>query len=281
MGLQKNAKVDAILIPLDKLELFPDNPNEEDAITFNNLIEEIEQDGFDQPLVVIPAENLLGPTKAGKYVVVSGNHRLEALKSSGHNAVDCVVRDWDAEKAKIKVVRRNMLSGEINPKKFTQLVNSLMDNYTPDQIADAMGFKSIDQFQKLYKDELNKQDKEGKDATKSKEVNLIEGLSIILNRLFAEYGDTVPYNFMFFLVGSKVHLVVQANTKLKRVLELITKKCVEDHLDINLVLTGLLGVGINATQFEQGPPARDAIEQAALEGQNEDHNLKAVTKFDK
>jgi hypothetical protein len=279
MTMQNTAKVDTTPIPLDQLHPFPGNPNEEDAITFNNLVDEIDQDGFDQPLIVVPAANILGPGATG-YVVVSGNHRYKALQTQGKfDAVDCVIKDWDAEKAKIKVVRRNLLSGDLNAKKFTAFVDGISTGYTQDQLADAMGFASVEDFTKIYQKELEEQNERGKEgaADARNEMNLIDGLSLILNRLLREYGQTVAYSFMFFLYGSKIHLCIQANTKLKRLLEIITKRCVEDGLDINLALTGLLGVGIQHTNFEKGPPERTTIEAVAQEGQDEEHELTAVT----
>jgi hypothetical protein len=83
---------------------------------------------------------------------------------------------------------------------------------------------------------------------------------------------------MFFLYGSKTHLVVQANTKLKKVLETITQRCIQDSLDMNLVLAGLLSVGMQATNFEEGPPERDVIETAAREGESDAYEMTPVTK---
>ena len=253
MSLKKSdAKVEITSLPIDKLYEFPGNPNEEDTLVFNNLIKEIDQDGFDQPLVVVPAKNVLGIDKEG-YVVVSGNHRLKALKTnSSYETVDCVIKDWDAEKAKIKVVRRNLLVGELNSKKFTELVDSLATPYTTDQLADIMGFTSIEEFEKSYHKEVEEQESVCADpgfTAGNKPEDLIDGLSNIINHLFAEYGETVIYSFMFFLFGSKVHLAVQANTQLKKILEIITKRCIADKLDINLILTGLLSLALKESQF--------------------------------
>lgn len=273
----KQAEFDPVMISVTELHEYPGNPNEQDPVTFNNLVEEIEEDGFQEPIIVVPRENIEGPGHEG-YTIVSGNHRFKASMVLDAEEVPCFVMDWDAEKSKIKVVRRNLLRGEVDPKKFTKLVQSFGEQYSQDELADMMGFKDIESFEKLYASELAGADAEGDQgaADAKDEMNLIDGLSLILNRLFSEYGETVPHSFMFFLYGSKIHLVAQANTKLKKMLELITQRCVDDALDINLVLTGLLGLGMKATNFEEGPPEHQDIEDSAREDEDEEHELQPV-----
>jgi hypothetical protein len=273
---------DTVMIAVASLQEYPGNPNEQDPATFNNLVREIESDGWDEPVVVVPAANIPNMGTTG-YVVVSGNHRLKAAHVLGFDKIPCRVKlDWDEDTAKIKVVRRNLLRGEHNPQKFARLVDSFESKYTQAQLADAMGFRDMAEFEKIYAKEVEEENNRGKEAIENnkEEVNLIGGMSTILNRLFEEYGDTVPHSFMFFLAGSKIHLVVQTNTKLKKLLELITKRCVKDSLDINLALAGLLGIGVKVTQFEMGPPERAAIEGEALEMSDEEYELHPVTAKD-
>jgi hypothetical protein len=273
----KNAKVITESMDISDLFEFPGNPNEESAISFNNLISEIDKDGFDQPLLVVPRDNI-EPGQPG-YIVVSGNHRLKALKNLGYQKVDCVVKEWDAETSKIKVVRRNLLSGELNSKKFSSLVDSL-DGYTNDQIADVMGFESMDEFNKVYQREVEQELQYSKACASNSDdsTNFIDGLSDLLHSLYKEYGDTVPYSFMYFLFGKKIHLALHTNTKLKKILETITLRCVENKWDINTVMTGLLSIGISSTNLESNEPKIAAIEQVAREFDDEEYELSAVTK---
>lgn len=275
--MTKNAKVVTQSISISDLFEFPGNPNEESAISFNNLITEIDTDGFDQPLLVVSRDNI-EPGQPG-YTVVSGNHRLKALKNLDYKKVDCVVKEWDAETSKIKVVRRNLLSGELNSKKFSSLVDSL-DGYTNDQLADAMGFESMDAFNKVYQREVEQEIQSGNACSSSVDdsTNFIDGLSNLLHNLYKEYGETVPYSFMYFLFGKKIHLALHTNTKLKKLLETITLKCVENRWDINTVITGLLSIGISSTNLESNEPKIDDIEKLAHECDNEEYELSAVTK---
>jgi hypothetical protein len=242
----KVAQVPAQLIPLDQLHELPDNPNEQDTPTFENLVSDVEEDGFTQALEVVP-RSVFHPYLEG-YYVVSGNHRLKAVTRLGAEAVDCVVHDhWDADTALVNVVRRNMVHGYTNPEKFSRLVDKL-NGFTHDQLADAMGFEDIEAFADLYQ----RQNQGGGPGRPEDPVaNLIDGLGLVLNQLFSEYGDTVPHGFLYFLYGKKIHLAVLTTPRLKNVLNRIAKRCNKQGLDMAKVLGVLLETGMEAVDFEK------------------------------
>lgn len=272
MAKARPAKVDIESISLADLYEFPDNPNEESAAVYNNLMMEIQEDGFDQPLVVVPRDNI-EPGCPG-YSVVSGNHRLRALKQQRFTHADCVVKDWDAETAKIKLIRRNMIFGELNDDKFTRIVDSLRLGYTPDQLADALGFITVEEFAAHYQnqqteEEQNAHHNEGGgsgDPTK-----FVDGLTASINKLIMEYGDTVPYSFMFFIHGGKVHVAIQTNTQLRRVISKVAKRCLKETSDINHILTGLLVAGMATPNLD-----RVALEELSSQDEDLDEDLKPV-----
>jgi hypothetical protein len=241
--LKKEAKVTTQLLPIADLFEFPNNPNEEASLVFNNLLMEIEEDGFDQPLIVV--DRIRIELQPG-WTVVSGNHRFRALKLQGYTHVDCIIKDWDAEKAKLKVVRRNLITGRLNDERFTKLVDELRMPYTPDQLADVLGFRDIEEFAQHYKKEHEREPRVREDSSYGDPTKLVEGMTVILNKLFSEYGDTVPNSFLFFLAGAKIHLAVQAVPQLRRALSRVAKKCVNEHRDINLVLAGMITAGLAA-----------------------------------
>jgi len=242
----KAAEIALQRVALRDLHEFPNNPNEQDNLTFNNLINDIQEDGYDEAMAVVP-RNVFDEELDG-YYVVSGNHRLRALGKLGYTSADVAVKSWDAEESKVKVMRRNMIRGQPNPQKFTKLVDSIKTPYTEDQLADAMGFTDIDKFAELYNKETENR-KSKRDDVSTDPAQLFDGMTTIINKLFEEYGDTVPYNFMFFLLGGKIHCTVQANKKLKKLLTKVSKKCVKDNKSINDVLTGLLAIGMEEAKF--------------------------------
>jgi len=258
----KRAEIDIKYIHVDHLHEFEGNPQEQDNETFNNLVQEIEMDGFDEPIQVVPAPDL-GPEE---FRIVSGNHRYKAARVLDYEELPAVVKDnWDELTAKIKVIRRNRLKGELDPTKFTRFANEIINEESLDTevLQEMMGFKDLDEMMEYYKEERKAKEKKVRKVADeaNAQLKLIDNLSYILNRLFTDYGDTVPFNFMFFTFGSKMHLMVQMNNKLKRLIEKISKKCVEDGLDINVVLPGLLDAGMESMSFISGPPEIEEIEE--------------------
>jgi len=268
-----------VMLKVTDLYELPYNSNVQDPVTFNNLVDEIKRDGFDEPLVVVPRSLHDTNDKLSGYYVVSGNHRLKAGRVLNFEEMPCIIKhSWDREKSKIKSIRRNNIKGENDPAKFTRLVESLETNYDPAQLSDVLGFKDIDALMEVYQQEQQEEEERQQDtlADTGSKPNLVDALSLILNRIFAEFGDTVPYSFLYFVYGTKAHLVVQANTALKKTLETITRRCIDDALDINTVFTGLLELGIANSQFREGPPDREAIEEAANLDSCIEYELKPV-----
>ena len=56
--MTKKAEIITKSIKIEDLYEFEGNPNEQDAVTFANLTDEISVDGFEEPLAVVPRENL-------------------------------------------------------------------------------------------------------------------------------------------------------------------------------------------------------------------------------
>lgn len=256
MGARKQkkvAKVKTCTLPVSELYEYPVNPNEQDPATFERLVQEIVTDGFDEPPTVVPRSVVEGFGHEG-YTVVSGNHRLKALQRLEYDEVDCVIHyDWDADTCKLKVMRRNKISGKPNPERFTALVDSV-NGLTHDQIAEGMGLDDMEEFAALYQRQTQAPPKkEAADPV----MGLLDGLGTIINRLVTEYGDTVPNSFLFFLYGKKVHLTVQSTKRLNRVLNDITRRCVERGVDLSRVFPMLLEAGVEALDFHADPTRAD------------------------
>lgn len=241
--MEKIADIVTVVLPLEELYEYPINPNKQDGRTFNALLADIQEDGFDEPLEVVP-RHVTEPGMRG-YTVVSGNHRLKALRKLQYTQVACIIKDWDAETCKIKVMRRNMIRGDVDTAQFTKLVDSIQNPYTPDQLVEAMGLKDIQHFDQLYTKEKAEFEPEAEDADPAK---FYEGMTSVLNQLFAEYGDTVPHSFMYFVFGSRVHLAVNMTSQLKSLVHDITVQAKRDRVDLAQLLTGVVHAGLKATE---------------------------------
>lgn len=205
------------------------NPNKQKDETFNKLVENIEEIGFVEPVMVRPLDN-------GDFEIVSGHHRVEAAKIVGMEEVPCIIQaDFDEDMTKFQLVRMNVLRGELDPEKFTKLFNDLAEKYGTEMTKDMMAMVDAKAFEKLYIDvrnELPKDLQDKLDKTK-KEIKDVDGLSRILNNIFATYGDTLDFNFLVFSYGNKEHYWVQMSKTVRDKVEMIHNISMGLEMDIN------------------------------------------------
>ncbi len=216
------------------------NPNEQDEETFNELTKDIQADGFDEPVIVVDDE-----AEPGTYKIISGEHRWKALRSLGQTKIPCIVKKgWDEVSQKIKTVRRNLLRGNLNAQKFTKLVNDIQRVYNVDhaKLALEMGFRDEREYWKNYREERQQQDDAAQGILNDtrKELNMIDNLSVVLNEVFSQYGDTVQENFIFFMHKKKMHLMVSMDGKLYKQVERLTSFMKEGGHDANPILAEAL-----------------------------------------
>lgn len=247
----------AVMIPKEKLVEDPENSNKQNDQTFQELKLNIQEEGFDENLLVWPIGD-------GTYKVVSGNHRFRAGKEEGIEEFPCVVRDdWDQVKATYQGVRRNYARGKIDKDAFTQQVNSILsldEDVDLDDIRAGMGFEDAEAFAQMYKEERDQLESAQADeiAEGAAQVKMIDDLGVVLSEIFSQYGDTVPQSFIVFPAGNKAHLYVACTPALKQTIEGIVEKCVLESLDINVALGGLLQIGMAHSNFMRtASPAMD------------------------
>ena len=214
--------MDIVELPVDDLLPNDWNPNEQDDETFNNLVQEIEEDGFDEPVLVVEDGE-------GKYRIIAGEHRWKAVKLLGHSTVPCIVKAWQDEAVqKIKTVRRNNIKGQNNPERLRNLFRSVMQvpGHDPETLKRAMGFTSSDdRIDKILEDVAPSTAQQVAKLVKesSGKIESMENLSFILNKLFQEYGEDLQHSFMFFTYGKRLHLMVEMDKPLHGVMNALAK----------------------------------------------------------
>ena len=197
-------------IAIDLIEVNPWNPNEMSADEFNMLSENVEDVDFLDPLLVVPIED-------GKFRVVDGEHRLEVMRLRDETVVKCIIADperFPEHVQKFQTVRMNEIKGKLNQRKFNALVSELMQTgeYTYDQLAHEFGFVDEDEFLLLVesaRDSLPTDEMKTEFDKTRDEIKTVDDLSLVLNRLFTRFGDTLPSNFMILDFGGKSHLWVR------------------------------------------------------------------------
>jgi hypothetical protein len=221
-------------LPIEEVYTNEWNPNEQKDEIFNKLVENIQEIGMVEPIMVGLKPKEDDPQK--KYIVISGAHRLEACKVLGYETIPAYVKeDFDEDMEKFQTVRMNVLKGAMNPVKFTELFNELEEKYTEDIVKDMMGFVDEVAFENVYMDvkenlpsDMQKEMDESKD-----EIQDVDDLSKILNKMFSKHGDTLDQNFMVFTYGGKTHHWIKMDKELKDRMSEIEDYCSSNDIDIN------------------------------------------------
>lgn len=262
----KKAKVvvhQAQMIDVMMLDEHPDNSNKQNRHMHKELKASIKENGFDESLLVCPK-----PDGDPGYYIVSGNHRYRAGKALKMTEFPCVVRnDWDTVEQQIQLVRRNYVRGKTDKDAFTAAVNKLSSEAAIglDIIQERMGFEDADMFSEYYQKEKARDEKIADAITGggagggASQVKMIDDLGLVLSTIFERFGDSAPYSYIVFPAGGKNHMYVQCTPALKRVLETVAKGCVQQSLDMNIVLGGLLAIGMDNSNFKTESPENDTI----------------------
>lgn len=225
------------LIDTNLLDPSLENAQEMSAFKFNKLVESIKLNGFDENVIVMPIEG-------GRYRIVSGEHRWRAAVMLEMKQVPCVIQNFDDDQRKAELIKRNALHGKINPQKFVALWEDLLKRHTKDELVGLMAMES-DELQKLIastRSKLPESMKKEFDKTKD-EIKTIDDLSRILNQLFAKYGNTVKYHFMFIEYGKTEHLWIQCDDELWAIAQKIASACAEQEYDINKAMSDVMKRG--------------------------------------
>lgn len=89
------------IVDINDIQVNDWNPNVEDATTFNDLVDNIKENGFAQPLEVAEVE--------GAYRIVDGEHRWKAAKLAGLTELPVMIVDWDEDTQMMQTVAMNVL----------------------------------------------------------------------------------------------------------------------------------------------------------------------------
>lgn len=258
------------MIHKDLLTEHPRNSNRQSRHTFKELRKSIRENGFDEVLTIVPRDD-----GAQGYYIVSGNHRMRAGVAENMDEFPCIVRDdWDEVQQQVELVRRNYVRGDIDRDSFTTAVNTLAEEkaLSLDEIRDMMGFEDPDTFLRFYKEEEKKvqQALEMVQKTSSApQIKMIDDMGLILSSIFEQYGNTVPNSFIIFPAGQKKHMFVAATPALVRTLKDVAEHCIANHLDINIVLGGLLVIGMDQANFTKSAKNKKEVLKKGTENGQE------------
>lgn len=93
-------------IALDKLVPHPDSANRMSRANLAKLVRNLERTGRCEPLVVRPH-----PDQQGRFQIINGHHRCQALRRLGHETAQVVVWNVDDEQTDLLLATLNRLTG--------------------------------------------------------------------------------------------------------------------------------------------------------------------------
>jgi hypothetical protein len=207
------------------------NPNKMRPREFDLLCDNIEKTGLTDPILVRPLAK--GKKEPQLYRIVGGHHRYDAAAFLGFENVPCtVINDpaFDEHAERFQMVRMNVIRGRLDAQAFFDLYQQLSEEYSDEVLQDAFGFAEETEFRKLI-DQTAKQlpdpalQKQFKEA--AKEIKTIDGLSKLLNEMFAKYGDTLPYGFMVFDHAGQRSVWLQVDGKTIKAFDVVGKMCID------------------------------------------------------
>lgn len=209
-------------LPIALLDNSTENPNAMDEATFDELVEGMRKDGFDEPIHVVPEYLEDGKTKTGRYIIASGHHRVKAAGVLKMEKVPAIIKEgWDDDARKAALLRRNVLRGKIDPERFTKLYDEMKKRHDPKVLQRMLGITSDAAFKQLYKNatknlpsRVKKQLDEAKEEIKS-----VDDLSSVLNKIFKEHGSELDHGFLTFSFGGKEHHMFKTDEELNDLLK--------------------------------------------------------------
>ncbi len=134
----------------------------------------------------------------------------------------------------------------------------------------------FDDFAKMFVESEEKEHEQAREfiGEIAEKAKVFENLNIVISELMNTYGDTVPNSFIIFPLGGKKHMLVSATPSLKATLETLTKHSVTTGIDLNILLGGLLAIGLHNTKLKTDTPDKERIiEAGSIEGSSDIESL--------
>jgi len=223
-------------ISVNEIEVNGWNPNVQDDKTFQSLVDNIQEIGNVEPIMVVLDD------KKNKFVIISGEHRFKALVGLGVTEVPCIVKDLNKDQQKAQTVKMNVLHGKLDPEKFLKLFNGLSDKHGETVARDMMAFHDEKEFRKIVKSvKKNLTPKMKNEFEKvEKDIKDVKSLTAVVNDLLSNYGSTRDLNFMTFTLGGKDAIWIKASKEVYNYITKMSEYCDESEIDINEILEPIL-----------------------------------------
>lgn len=259
----------ARLVPLSNIEFCDWNVNEMDDAEFSELVAEIDEGGFDEPVQLIPL-----PGQKDRYLVPGGEHRVRAAIALEMDTIPAVLKAHltEADEADVQMwsVKRNNVRGKINAQKYAKLERSLSEKH---QVAAKAARERMFVRGELLKN-LKKQNvigddgpinpkpedgESGKDKTSPEQdaqdlvknkKNLLAALKAAEEEVLLQSADTVEHGYLFFAQGeaNQMHLIVDESADLYQQVDLMVSHCQRDAAAVDAFLASAIKAALDAVE---------------------------------
>jgi len=224
-------------------------------------MQEMQEQGCTVPLQVVPLPD-------GKYRIIGGEHRWKAAMEAEIDQVPCAVlteeRWQDEDFQKFVTVRLNVIHGDLDPARFLNLYNEMVERYGKESIQQLMGFVDTRQFQKLVGDvkkgvkkSLPKDMQEDFEKA-ADEAETVEDLESVIQSLYNKYGETMTQSFMVFTFGRQEHIFVTMDRPMKKAMDRVLLLCQETGENINDVMAPIVKKCAQEAALRLNPPEEEA-----------------------
>lgn len=244
-------------LPVDALALCEWNCNEMGDTEFAHLTHIMDEEGFDEPLHVVPMPG-------GDYLVIGGEHRYKAAIANGLSSVPCyIIKHLEgASEAELQLwsVRRNNLKGKQIKEKYTKIEQNICKNM--DMKADIARKRMLvraNQVAKVKKtiERPSEEQVEGlaetvvggkksspkegpatdgeRDKRKSiaDRTRLLADAKAFQQECLVDSADTVDHGYLYVGQNGKSHLIVDSTKKLYGFISAMVRVCKKDSAKID------------------------------------------------
>jgi hypothetical protein len=263
-AIEKTKELLRLDLPLSLFVKNERNPNKMSARDFDLLVDNIEQTGLTDPILVRPASYSQVATLvmgAGgharavekeaiamglKFKIVGGHHRYDAAAYLGfETAPATVIMDpkFDEKKETFQLVRMNTIHGKIDPAAFFKIYSDLQEDYTDEVLQEAFGFSDEAEWKRLINQTakaLPNKDLQQKFKEAAAEIKTIDGLSKLLNEMFTRYGDTVPFGYMIVDFGGQKSVWLRVSKKTMDAVDAIGTICMDRQRTMDDLFGGVV-----------------------------------------
>jgi len=235
------------------------NPNVMSDAKFNMLVDKVEEEDFTDPIKVYPAteEEIAANSEWGggpHYWIWAGEHRWRLARIKNMEVVPCIIYDdkaWDEEAQKLRMVRDNLVHGDLDSKKFTELARSIDDNFDIDP--KAFGFADDTEMEKFLLRDKEQRDKSFLDGFRQatdQKVQAVDSLSDIVSNIFQACAETVDQSYLHFCYQGNVHCVVLCSKTTKAQVDAMISHVQASGGDINDFIATAIKGGLISAQSE-------------------------------